>query len=224
MTAPIRFIDIFWLLLGANLAAVLMYLAVSIGYPSASVSASALVSSAWILLGYGGVVGDRGWEPIRTRFLPVDTRVLWASAAAAVGLVLLFALLTEILRSFGVDMRDSTPSPLLPDRPSQLPLAILVMVILAPLSEEVIFRGLLLDWLRQHVAAWVAVVVISFVFSILHFNNFKDSVVGWLAFSIRFLVGIATSILAIRYRSLRPSVVFHGSFNGFICVANAIGW
>jgi membrane protease YdiL (CAAX protease family) len=222
MTAPIRFIDVFWLFLGANLAALCVFLVVSVGYPTRSIMAGEIVFSAWILLGYRGIVGDREWEPLGARFGPVSGRVVWASAALGVGLVIFFSLLTQMLSSFGVDIRESAPSPLLPHRLSQLPLAILILAMLAPLAEEVLFRGLLLDWLRQRVVTWVAVVVLSAVFGLLHDNDFKNGVVGWLAFAYRFLVGIVASILAVRYRSLRPSVAFHGGLNGFICVASAI--
>jgi hypothetical protein len=37
-----------------------------------------------------------------------------------------------------------------------------------PLGEELLFRGLLLDWLKQKVAAWQAVPISSLIFALLH--------------------------------------------------------
>jgi membrane protease YdiL (CAAX protease family) len=38
----------------------------------------------------------------------------------------------------------------------QLLLGVLIVVILAPFAEELMFRGLLLDWLKQKLTVWQA--------------------------------------------------------------------
>lgn len=222
----IRFVDIFWLLLGAVLASVFILLVAGVSYPSYGLLASELIFSAWILFGYGGIVGDRGWESLRIRLSPVSAMLLCVSAATGVGQILMFSLLTQLLNSSGVQINEPSPSPFGLNTVSvaELPFAILIAGILGPLAEEILFRGVLLDWLRQHTSTWLAVIVISIIFGLLHGNDFKLGLIGWLEFGNRFLLGIITSILALRYHSLRPSFVFHGSLNGFLCIASALHW
>lgn len=49
-----------------------------------------------------------------------------------------------------------------------------VVIVIGPLSEELIFRGLLLDWLGQKMSAWPAALVISLGFAALHGINLKE--------------------------------------------------
>jgi len=42
---------------------------------------------------------------------------------------------------------------------------------------------------------------------------------SWLAFFHRFLIGITSSALAIKYRSLLPSFTLHATVNGIACIA-----
>jgi membrane protease YdiL (CAAX protease family) len=224
MVPTIRFVDILWLVLGATVAAVFVALVVNAAFPAIALMASGLTSSAWILLGYGGVIGDRRWEPLSARFAPVGGRVLWGSAAAGVGLLLLFSFLTQLLSAAGADLQPLAPSPVLPNDIAQLPLALVVVAVLGPTAEEVLFRGLLLDWLRARVQPSVAVAAISVLFALLHDNGLRTGLTGLMAFTTRLILGIVTSVLVLRYRSLRPSAVLHGSFNGFVCVAHAMQW
>jgi uncharacterized protein len=103
-----------------------------------------------------------------------------------------------------------------------MPMALLFICLLVPLTEELLFRGLLLDWLRQKTNVWIAAVTLSVIFSLLHFNPFASGAIGWLAFADRFLLGLGASALTIKYRSLRPSTVMHGTLNAIACVASVL--
>jgi hypothetical protein len=50
-------------------------------------------------------------------------------------------------------------------------------------------------------------------FSLIHDNAFASDAIGRLTFTERFLVGLGASALAIKYRSLRPSLVMHATLN-----------
>jgi membrane protease YdiL (CAAX protease family) len=41
-------------------------------------------------------------------------------------------------------------------------------------------RGLLLDWLKQELAAWQAVLISSLVFALLHDNHLAMGPAGWI--------------------------------------------
>ena len=123
-----------------------------------------------------------------------------------------------ILIRAGVNVAD-VPPPLYLDSWTQLPLALLAIALVAPLTEELIFRGLLLDWLKQKMNVWAAALCLSVTFSLLHANPFSLGAVGWLAFSARLLLGLAASAATIKYHSLRPAFVMHATWNAIGCIA-----
>src|SRR5229473_6572577 len=64
----------------------------------------------------------------------------------------------------------------LPSNLRQLPLAIAGVVVLGPFSEELIFHGLLLDWLKQRMAVWPAALIVSLLFAFIHNISFKNGI------------------------------------------------
>ena len=101
-----------------------------------------------------------------------------------------------------------------------LPAVFLVVVIIGPAAEELMVRGLLLDWLRQKMAVWPAILVSALVFGLLHGIALHAGPSGWLQFGYRILLGILTAYLTARYQSLRPSFVFHATNNCFVVIAS----
>jgi membrane protease YdiL (CAAX protease family) len=134
-------------------------------------------------------------------------------------LIAVTSLLGWLLKMAGINFKETPGPSILPHHRAQLPFALLLIVILAPICEELIFRGLLLDWLRQTINVWIAALILSALFSLLHFNPSSLGAVGWLAFFHRFLIGIGGSALTIKYRSLWPSFTLHATVNGIACVA-----
>jgi membrane protease YdiL (CAAX protease family) len=158
------------------------------------------------------MAASRGWSSLRILFSPVGGKVLLASAAGAMALIFLMTGVIVILEKFGVTVTES-PSILSADDLRRQPLAIAAIVIIGPLGEELMFRGLLLDWLRQKLAPWLAIALISLVFALLHDNGLRNGAGGWIAFAERFLVAVGASILVLRYNSLRPAFVLHATNN-----------
>jgi uncharacterized protein len=95
-------------------------------------------------------------------------------------------------------------------------------VLVAPLTEELLFRGLLLDWLKQTMNVWMAAAILSVIFSLLHANPFSLGAVGWFAFGARLLQGLIASAFAITYRSLRPAFVLHATWNAIGCIVSVL--
>jgi membrane protease YdiL (CAAX protease family) len=126
-----------------------------------------MVGSIWWLVGYQRLSRTRGWESLQERFSRVDGRVILVSALGGLFLVLLPWGLAEMLELGGYqECRTSPPWLFCPSNLLQAPLAIAGVVVLGPLSEELIFRGLLLDWLRQKMAVWPAALTISLLFAL----------------------------------------------------------
>ncbi|RWZ78574.1 MAG: CPBP family intramembrane metalloprotease [Candidatus Microsaccharimonas sossegonensis] len=85
-------------------------------------------------------------------------------------------------------------------------LAFFTLVIVAPIAEEILFRGYLLGKLRRYLPIWAAVLVTSLLFGIVHF--------AWNVGVDVFVLSIVLSILRIRTGRLAPSILLHMIKNG----------
>ncbi|MFT4146400.1 MAG: CPBP family intramembrane metalloprotease [Mobilitalea sp.] len=85
-------------------------------------------------------------------------------------------------------------------------LTLLSVVILAPLSEELIFRGVILSKATRFTTFAVANVLQALFFGFFHMNIVQ----GLYAF----LGGLAMGYIAHQYRTIKASILFHFFFNG----------
>jgi hypothetical protein len=91
-------------------------------------------------------------------------------------------------------------------------LAMLFMAgFVAPLGEELAFRGLLFPWLRDRLGVLGAAVVSGLIFAILHG---VPTLIPALA-----AIGTALALLYHRCGSLWPVILAHGVFNGIMVIA-----
>ena len=223
----IRLREIVWLMVTSAIVQIAIFVPVqdlnASRFTIVNVSVSA--GSLWWLVSYRRLARSRGLESLRDRFSPVAGRLVLVSALFGVGIKFLPLVLLAVLSLVGVELGDLDfpAQALIPTTLRQLPLAIAGIVVLGPLSEELIFRGLLLDWCRQRMAVWQAVLVTSLLFAFLHDMNFKYGVISGIVFVARFALGLGASWLAIRYRSLRVPFVMHATFNGCACLASVLG-
>jgi membrane protease YdiL (CAAX protease family) len=227
--APIRFRHIALLIIGGIIAG--GGIAFLVGFPIWRITHSKFAVSAlfgiciygsWIV-GYRRLSQRLQWTDLRTRFATVGKKAFVVSALGGFGIVGLIAATGELLQWAGFKISPIPNPDILPQSWLELPLAVFVIVIVGPIAEELLFRGLLLDWLKEKTNVWVAATVLSVIFSLLHANPFSMGAVGWLAFSDRLLLGLAASAFAIRYRSLRPSLVMHGTMNAIACITSMFG-
>jgi hypothetical protein len=82
---------------------------------------------------------------------------------------------------------------------------LVVAGIVAPIAEEIVFRGLLYGWLRRYLSATIAVVASAIVFGLAH---------G--IFVLAPALAVQGAILAVVYErsnSLWPPIILHGTFN-----------
>ena len=89
---------------------------------------------------------------------------------------------------------------------------ILAGVVLAPVGEEVLFRGLVFGWLRARWGPWCAAIASSLLFAGVHF--------AMTPLLPLFVVGMALAYVYARTGSLYFPVLFHALFNGvtFACI------
>jgi membrane protease YdiL (CAAX protease family) len=224
MTPQITLWDILLLMIQAIIAEIVVVLPLQALHPSRFVTFSVvlIVGSVWWMFGYHRLAKSRGWASLLERFTGVERLVQLASALGGVLLAMLPWVLVSILERVGTKIPDFPTQAVLPSSVLELPLALVTVVVLGPLSEELIFRGLLLDWLRQKVAVWPAAVIISVLFALLHDLEFQNGIIFWIAFAVRFLLGMGASYFVIRYRSLRAPFVMHAMLNACACLASVV--
>jgi uncharacterized protein len=83
---------------------------------------------------------------------------------------------------------------------------LIVAVFVAPLCEEVFFRGFVFTGLRRGMPVGWAIVFSSLIFAVAHFD------VG--SFAVLFIIGLALAFLRWRTHSLWPGVILHMLNNG----------
>ncbi len=122
--------------------------------------------------------------------------------------MLLFSLLLSL---FKVDMSGAAhPIVFMLMRPGEkgvFVFTLVLAVVVAPLVEEIMFRGLLYTWLRQRAGVAISVVLTSLVFALIHPQ-------GPIGVPLLFLIGAALAILREWRGSLVAPVLCHACVNG----------
>lgn len=80
-------------------------------------------------------------------------------------------------------------------------LAFLTLVVIAPIAEEVLFRGYLLGKLRAYIPTWGAVLIVSLLFAAVHG--------AWNVGIDVFALSIVLCLLRIFTKNLWPSIILH---------------
>ena len=153
------------------------------------------------------------------RFRVPSLRDLLTALGAALVLMLAATLFEIFCDTFlGTHLAEDTARlPIAPRSWAQLPLGILVIAVLAPLSEEAFFRGLLLGWLHRHWGRWPAILGSSLVFGLVHLKMFTAPALdGWLLTLELSAMGAAFALLALRTGNLWVSGAVHALNN--LCV------
>ena len=87
-------------------------------------------------------------------------------------------------------------------------LVVVSAVVLAPVAEEIFFRGLVQTWLRRHMSAWGALLVTSAAFALMHTSEEPQTVPAL------FTLSVALGYVYERTGRLWGSIVLHAVFNG----------
>ena len=95
---------------------------------------------------------------------------------------------------------------------SQIIAVVLLAVVVAPLIEEIMFRGALYGWLRSKLPAWSSVLISAACFAVMH----PQGAIGLVPLG---LIGILLAILREWRGSLIAPMVAHACFNGGTLIA-----
>ncbi len=93
-------------------------------------------------------------------------------------------------------------------------LNLLLAVVIAPIVEETLFRGIIFRSLRTYLGEWTAAALSAAFFSALHLQAY--------GFFPRFILGLVLAHLYERNRSLFPSITFH-ALNNLIAMSLLAG-
>lgn len=80
-------------------------------------------------------------------------------------------------------------------------MAFIMLVVIAPIAEELLFRGYLFGKLRKYAPTWIAILITSLLFAIVHF--------AWNVGLDVFALSIVLCLLRIVSGSLWPSIMLH---------------
>lgn len=89
--------------------------------------------------------------------------------------------------------------------------AILKVVIMAPVIEELIFRGVIMHGLMRNYSKFTAVFVSALLFALFHLNPWQ--------FPATFILGLVLGILMLRTRNIYLCIIGHAINNGLVLVS-----
>ena len=90
-----------------------------------------------------------------------------------------------------------------------------VVAIMAPIAEEILFRGVILDGLKSGFSTLICALVCGALFSLYHQNPVQTA--------YQFCCGFAYALLALRAGSVLPTILAHFLNNAFILILNKCG-
>lgn len=80
-------------------------------------------------------------------------------------------------------------------------------IVVAPIVEEIVFRGVIFSFFKQYTTQKTAIIVTSLLFAALHMNI--------LQFIPLFILGAIFQLLFIYHKSLYPGIIYHSINNSF---------
>jgi membrane protease YdiL (CAAX protease family) len=141
---------------------------------------------------------------------PPNPAPLWTLAGTFAAFGTLFAY-QAIVYLLGFDVlrpESNVPTGLL-DHRSIVPLTVFMIVVVAPLTEEMFFRGFLLHGLWSRVGFWPAALISGALFSVIHLSGGNPGLL--IPFTI---IGVLLAWLVRRTGSLWTPIAVHAIFNG----------
>lgn len=147
-------------------------------------------------------------EELGMQRLPKLMDYVWVPAGA-VAYLILTATVTAIAMSFlmfvDYDQAQDTGFTNMSAQAEYI-LAFMMLVIIAPIAEELLFRGYLFGKLRKYAPLWISILITSVLFALVHF--------AWNVGLDVFALSIVLCLLRVVSGSLWPSIMLHMLKNG----------
>lgn len=140
----------------------------------------------------------------------VDGKTLWTGAALAPGLFLVVSFVLAALPKAWTESYNEASSGI----STTSIVGIISVMVVAPIVEEFIFRGLMTNRLSRVMPGWLAVVLAAAVFGVCHGHPV------W--FGYAFALGCVFGFIDLRAGSIWPSILGHMVFNSFSQILNLL--
>jgi membrane protease YdiL (CAAX protease family) len=176
----------------------------------------AAVMMAWMFFYPLWIVRRRARLPRLPRPRTVFFEALFALLATAVTMFVVGAVFSVFQSLFGDRAVPTMPQKSLAASPhwyDSLGLLVL-LIILAPMAEEVFYRGMLYNWLRQRLHVVIAAPVQAIIFGVSHHFGPADT-------TAVVLIGLAIALLYEWRQTLVAPVLMHAMVNAFVMVVMA---
>jgi uncharacterized protein len=95
------------------------------------------------------------------------------------------------------------------------PASIAGLILVAPVLEELLFRGIILRGLLSRYKPWQAILASALIFGAAHMNLYQFVGAG--------LMGLVLGWLYLRFRSTFPCILLHGAYNGTLLMLSILG-
>lgn len=158
----------------------------------------------------------RGHGALASYFGPIGVRRLIYAGFSGLLACVLVLLILSVIRSVVHPQYHSAITKVIvrPHWLGRLAVSGLICVVLAPLTEELFFRGLLLEWLQPKLGRLAAASTGATIFALGHFRFLQyPGMDGWIATALIAAMGLLYALWAQRTRSLRAPFAAHAAYN-----------
>lgn len=149
-------------------------------------------------------LADFGFKRIgilKTFGLVISSYLLYLGISLIIGILIFY----YDLRVPGYQIQESLV-PIFGTDPLNIVIALITVVVIAPLIEEILFRGFILRTLVNKIGLWWGSILSALAFSALH--------IPWQSFIPIFILGLVINSIVLRGKSLWPAIIFHAINNG----------
>ena len=87
------------------------------------------------------------------------------------GAVIVSSLLLQLLQQFGIQHQEQDLLNLLNGNNLVYWFTIILVIVLAPISEELLFRGAIQPLIQKNTSVWFSIVVTGILFGVMHFDS-----------------------------------------------------
>ena len=140
--------------------------------------------------------------------------VILSSAAYVLAAVLVTAVWSALLQRLGIGLPKEADLPPATGA-GELAAALLCAAFIPAVCEELLFRGVMLQFFERKAGKKRAVIICGLAFALLHFS--------FHSFAALAVIGLFLSALTIRYRNLWLAVIFHFLYNALVIVMQSLG-
>jgi membrane protease YdiL (CAAX protease family) len=168
----------------------------------------------------------RGRGSFAGYFGPIGVRRLtYAALSGLLAFVLVFLMLSVIRSLVHPQYHSAIAKAIVrPHWLGRLAVSGLICIVLAPFTEEMFFRGLLLEWLQPKLGRLPAALTTATIFALYHLRFLEyPGMDGWIATVLIAAMGLLCALWAQRTRSLRAPVAVHAAYNAMFVFVTFLG-